>query len=166
MKRTSITVVLVIACAFTLGALADRIYLSGRDVFGTEDPRVVALRHQLFRAGFYQGDDKETSAFRNHELIRYFKDVNPPIVAFDDERYRIVGTSDPIGGVAFASASDSISNRPITVWTVSDAQINGDQAIVWVKYFRTGLDAGEEEIFLKRNGKAWIVVSTGQKWIS
>ena len=163
MKRF-LLVFLVVTAAFAAGVIAERAGVfrgTPADLDGNNDPRVVALRYGIYRNGF---DTHGVTAFENPELIRYFKDLDPPVVAFDNERYRKVRPKEPDDAVSFAC--DTFTGERITLWSVSEAKIDGDNAEVYVKWYRTGLCAREDQIFLKRLGGAWVVVSSGMMWIS
>jgi hypothetical protein len=164
-NRMITSVAVAVTCAFVLGWFGQRYFHDTQmRAVGADNPRVVALRHQMVRRyGLEQ--DNTVAVLRNHELVGYFRDANFQVVPFDDKRYRIVRTERAHGAWS-SEARDTVADRPILVWKVSRAEIVGDQAIVWVTWFQTGTASVCEEIILTRKDATWIVVSTGQKIVS
>jgi hypothetical protein len=120
--------------------------------------RLAALRYLMLKHATAPGKERQVYSFyvlRDKEFVSDFSGFNPPVVAYDTNRFNTKGM-----------ALEWKSGRAVKVWSVGEPKIEGARASVRVSWYSNGRAAGSHTVFLEERNGAWVATSERLDMIS
>lgn len=112
--------------------------------------RVAALNYLMLKHATFGKERQAYSyyALTEKEYVPDFRDFNPPVVAYDSNRFETK-----------PAAVERKTGKSVKIWSVGEPKISGDHASVSVSWYAGNMAAGDHTVSLKKKHGVWIATS-------